>query len=111
MSAASLGSAQLWEQREGPETASQAGLPATEKLSSLKTYSELEAASEQTTAHAVGRKSSLLHPSLLFPGAFSLQRKATEADTVHPPSRYGPGQQKSPVGTIRLAIESNKSLW
>lgn len=81
----------------------------------LKTCSELEAASEQAAAQADGKKRSLLHPSLLASGVFSLQHKVMEAAVVHPPPprcRYGPGQQDSPLGiVVRLAIESNMSLW
>ena len=68
----------------------------------LKSCLELEAASEQAAAQAVSRTRSLLHSSVLAPGALSLRQKATEAATVRPPPpcRYGPRQQDSPLGSV-----------
>lgn len=64
----------------------------------LKTCLELEAASERATVRAVSRKRSLLHPSLLAPGAFSLRYKVTEAAVVHPPHRAGMARGSRTLG-------------
>jgi len=80
---------------------------------SLKTYSELEGASEQAAAHAVSRRRSLLHPSLLPAGALSLQYQAMEVAMAQPSSVLPwLGALGSSTGhSLLLAVESNTSLW
>lgn len=95
--ASSPGSAPLWEQGEG-----QKHPPSHGKAPHPWKPPPSQAASEH--ARAVGRRS-LLHPSFLAPGGF-----LSPAQGRHGPSAPARGR-KFPVGTVMLAIESNRSLW